>query len=82
VASKLASKLASKFGAAALIVHRQINGSELKEVIMSRAGSGDVVFVKPRSSVYTALAAGGTVAVLVGLIVLYMQALSLGVKFF
>ena len=49
---------------------------------MSRGGSGDVVFIKPRNSVYTALAAAGTVAVIVGLIVLYMQSLALGVKFF
>jgi hypothetical protein len=49
---------------------------------MSRAGSGDVIFVKPRNSVYTALAAGGTVAVIVGLIALYLRAVALGVKFF
>jgi len=49
---------------------------------MSRAGSGDVIFVKPRNSVYTALAAGGTVAVIVGLIALYMRSVALGVKFF
>jgi hypothetical protein len=49
---------------------------------MSRAGAADVVFVKPRNSVYTALAAGGTVAVIVGLIALYMRSVALGVKFF
>ena len=49
---------------------------------MSRAGVADVVFVKPRNSVYTALAAGGTVAVIVGLIALYMRSVALGVKFF
>ena len=49
---------------------------------MSRAGSGDVIFVKPRNSVYTALAAAGTVAVIVGLVALYFQSLALGVKFF
>ena len=49
---------------------------------MSRAGAADVVFVKPRNSVYTALAAGGTVAVIMGLVALYMQSMALGVKFF
>jgi hypothetical protein len=49
---------------------------------MSRAGGADVVFVKPRNSVYTALAAGGTVGVIVGLIALYMRCVALGVKFF
>jgi hypothetical protein len=49
---------------------------------MSRVGSGDVVFVKPRNSIYTALAAAGTVAVIVGLLALYVRSLALGVKFF
>jgi len=49
---------------------------------MSRASSGDVVFVRARNNVYTALAAGGTVAVLVGLIALYLRCVALGVKFF
>jgi hypothetical protein len=49
---------------------------------MSRAGSGDVVFVRPRNSIYTALAAAGTVAVAVGLIALFVRCTALGVKFF
>ena len=49
---------------------------------MSRAGGADVVFIKPRNSVYTALAAGGTIAVIVGLIALYLRCVALGVKFF
>jgi hypothetical protein len=49
---------------------------------MSRAGAGDVIFVKPRANVFTALAAAGTVAVIVGLVALYIQATALGVKFF
>jgi hypothetical protein len=49
---------------------------------MSRASSGDIVFVKPSSNVYTGLAAAGTVALIVGLVVLYLQAAALGVKFF
>jgi hypothetical protein len=49
---------------------------------MSRAGIGDVIYVKPRNGIYTALAAGGTVAVIVGLIALYLRCVALGVKFF
>jgi hypothetical protein len=49
---------------------------------MSRAATGDVQFVKPQNSVYTALAAGGTMAVLVGILALYVRCVALGVKFF
>ena len=49
---------------------------------MSRAGGADVVFVKPRNSIYTALAAAGTVAVIVGLVALYLRSVALNVKFF
>jgi|tagenome__1003787_1003787.scaffolds.fasta_scaffold15701291_1 hypothetical protein len=41
---------------------------------MTRAASGDVVAVTPGATVYTALAAAGTLAVLVALIVLFMKA--------
>ena len=49
---------------------------------MSRAGTGDVVFVKPRNNIFTALAAGGTVALIVGVLALYLRCVALGVKFF
>jgi hypothetical protein len=43
----------------------------------SRASSGDTVFVKPASNVYTILAAVATVVVLLGVIVVVLKAHSL-----
>jgi hypothetical protein len=41
---------------------------------MTRAATGDVVAVTPGATVYTALAAAGTLALLVALIVLFINA--------
>jgi hypothetical protein len=41
---------------------------------MSRAGTGDVIALKPTNNVYTALAAAGFVVVLTGLILFYVKA--------
>ena len=48
---------------------------------MSRVGSGNEIIVKPRSNVYTALAAAGAIAVAVGLAALLIRANSLGISF-
>ena len=41
---------------------------------MTRAATGDVVAVTPGATVYTGLAAAGTLAVLIALIVLFLNA--------
>lgn len=48
---------------------------------MSRAGS-DTVVVKPGNNVYTALAAGACLIVLLGLVAVFIRAQQLGVKLF
>ena len=41
---------------------------------MSRAGGVEIVEVKPANNTYTALAGAGTIATLVGLILLWLRA--------
>ncbi len=48
---------------------------------MSRLGT-DIIEIRPRNNVYTALSAAGTVAVLIGLLALYSRMTALGVKLF
>jgi len=40
---------------------------------MSRAASGDTVTVKPSSNIYTVLAIAGTLAVILGLAILFTK---------
>lgn len=47
---------------------------------MSRVASGDTVTVPAGNNVYTVLAAAAAVAVLVGLIVIFIRANALGVE--
>jgi hypothetical protein len=49
---------------------------------MSRLSTGDVHYVKPSNNVYTALAAIGTVVVILGVVALWMRASELGINFF
>ncbi len=41
---------------------------------MSRAASGDVIFVSPKSNVYTVLTIVAALVEVIGLVVLFMQA--------
>jgi hypothetical protein len=41
---------------------------------MSRAAAGDTVVVKPQSNIYTVLAAGAVVGLVLALILLYVRA--------
>ena len=49
---------------------------------MSRLPATDTVFVKPRNNVYTALAAAGTVVVLLGLLALWSLSSGLDISLF
>ena len=40
---------------------------------MSRAASGDTVVLKPSNNIYTVLAIAGTLAVIFGLVVMFMR---------
>jgi len=40
---------------------------------MSRAATGDTVVVRPTNNVYTALVAGATIAVAIGLVIVLMR---------
>ncbi len=49
---------------------------------MSRLSGADIIEIRPRNNVYTALSAAGTIAVIVGLLALYARISALGVKLF
>jgi hypothetical protein len=49
---------------------------------MSRAATGDVVQVKPGLDVYTVLAFAAVLVQIFGLVILYVRATQLDVKFF
>jgi capsular polysaccharide biosynthesis protein len=49
---------------------------------MTRAATTDTVTVAPANNVYTVLAALATVAVAIGLVVLFLRANQLGIKLF
>jgi hypothetical protein len=49
---------------------------------MTRAASGDTVTVAPSNNVYTGLLGLAVVVVAIGLVVLFLRANTLGVKFF
>ena len=49
---------------------------------MTRAASGDTVTVAPSANVYTALLGLGVVVVVIGLLILFLRANTLEVKFF
>ena len=49
---------------------------------MSRAATGDTVVVKPSNNIYTVLTIVATLAVTMALVVLYIRAQEMGIKFF
>jgi hypothetical protein len=49
---------------------------------MSRGAATEAVTVAPTNNIYTALAAAALVATAVGLIVLFVRASAIGIKFF